>query len=107
MEKFESWAMVELYGHQRIVGKVSEATIGGCAFVRVDVPEIGEKKAFTRFFGNGAIYSLNPVSEEIAQELLKTCRNEPVKPYEIPGHSRFLEAHEIPEDPDTNGYHGE
>jgi hypothetical protein len=105
MEKFESWAMVELYGHQRIVGKVSEATIGGCAFIRVDVPDVGDKNGFTRFFGNGAIYSLNPVSEEIAQELLKTCRNEPVKAYEISAPSRFIEGPDDGDNADT--FHGE
>ena len=83
-EKFEQWAMVELYGHQRIVGKVSEASIGGCSFVRVDVPETGSQKPFTRYFGNNAIYSINPVSEEIAREMLKQCVNVPVQRYELP-----------------------
>jgi hypothetical protein len=83
-EKFDQWAMVELYGHQRIVGKVTEATIGGCSFLRVDVPEQEDKPPFTRYFGQGAIYSLNPVSEEIAVELLRSCRNVPVRQYEIP-----------------------
>ena len=83
-EKFDQWAMVELYGHQRIVGKVTEATIGGCSFIRVDVPELDEKPPFTRYFGQGAIYSINPISEEIAKELLLSCRNVPVHQYEMP-----------------------
>lgn len=49
-DQFNSWCLVELFGHNRIVGKVSEATIGGCSFVRVDVPEIGERPAYTRYF---------------------------------------------------------
>jgi hypothetical protein len=28
-EKFESWAIVEIFGHTQIAGKVSEATIAG------------------------------------------------------------------------------
>ena len=82
-EKFNQWAMLELYGHQRIVGKVTEATIGGCSFIRVDVPELDFNPPFTRYFGQGAIYSLNPVSERIAMELLRSCRNVPVQQYEI------------------------
>lgn len=41
-EKFEQWAIVDLFGHTRIAGKVSEQVIGGCSFVRVDVPERGD-----------------------------------------------------------------
>jgi hypothetical protein len=82
-EKFDQWALVELYGHNRIVGKVKEASIGGCSFVRVDVPEIGDKKGFTRYFGNNAIYSISPLDKEIAMQLLSSCQPEPVKPYEL------------------------
>jgi hypothetical protein len=35
-KQFSEWAIIELFGHQRIAGRVSEQTIGGCAFVRDD-----------------------------------------------------------------------
>jgi hypothetical protein len=38
-DKFDSWAVVELFGHQQIAGRVTEASIGGCSFLRVDVPD--------------------------------------------------------------------
>jgi hypothetical protein len=82
-EKFEQWCLVELYGHNRIVGKVTEATIGGCSFVRVDVPETENQKAFTRYFGNASIYSLNPISKEVADELLKQYALPPVNAFQI------------------------
>src|SRR5262245_29699466 len=69
--QFDEWALVELFGHQKIVGRVSEATLAGGAFLRVDVPAVDEHKAFTRFYGPGAIYSINPVTEEIAKGLLE------------------------------------
>lgn len=84
-DKFDSWALAELFGHQRIVGRVTEATLAGGAFLRVDVPEQGPAKpAFTRFYGPSAIYSLNPVSEEVARGLLVQYRNEPVNRFELP-----------------------
>jgi hypothetical protein len=28
-EKFDSWCLIELFGHQRIAGRVTETTIAG------------------------------------------------------------------------------
>lgn len=81
---FDSWALVELFGRQRIVGRVTEATLAGGAFLRIEVPAQAENPAFTRYFGPAAIYGISPVTEAVAMELLKTCRNEPVKAYEFP-----------------------
>lgn len=83
-DKFEQWAIIDLFGHQRLAGIVSEATIGGCAFVRVDVPESEGEPGFTRFFGNGAIYSISPVEENIARLFAKQYRARPVQAYDLP-----------------------
>jgi len=82
-QSFDQFCIVELFGHQRIAGRVTEQTIGGCNFVRVDVPSIGEKPGFTRLFGQGAIYAINPVTEEIANAAAKSFRAEPVHAYDI------------------------
>lgn len=82
-DKFESWAKVELFGHSVIIGKVSEAAIGGCNFLRVDVPAQGELQAFTKFYGNGAVYAMTPVSEEVAMRLLGNYRTAPINTYEL------------------------
>jgi len=29
---FEAWGLLELFGHQRLAGRLSEQTIGGCHF---------------------------------------------------------------------------
>ena len=82
--KFDEWALVELFGHQKIVGRVSEATLAGGAFLRVDVPALNDSPAFTRFYGPGAIYSINPVSEDVARGMCAQYRNEPVSRWELP-----------------------
>jgi len=64
--KFDVWAVVELFGHQRIAGRVTEQVIAGQGFIRVDVPTTGDQIGFTRMFGPGAIYSIIPTTEEIA-----------------------------------------
>ena len=41
---FECFALVEIFGHTRIAGKVTEQVIAGTGFVRVDVPELPPTK---------------------------------------------------------------
>jgi|ERR1043166_49143 hypothetical protein len=94
-ELFDCWAIVELFGHQKIAGRVSEATIAGGAFIRVDVPQCGEQKPFTRFFGPSAIYSINPTTEEIARSAARYHVKAPVERYELP---KLAEKNDEPED---------
>lgn len=96
-EKFDSWCIVEIMGHQKYAGRVTEQAIGGCNFVRIDVPEIpadtegvgvdrrvlrSGTPAFTKFFGQGSIFSMTPVTEEIARRVAAGIREVPVHVYE-------------------------
>lgn len=96
-QAFEQWAVIEIFGHQRIAGKVSEQAIGGCAFVRVDVPDLPEKTVdhygtpkvmppiagYTKLYGNGAIYSMTFVDEAIAKAAAAELRVMPVDSYTL------------------------
>ncbi len=93
------YAVVELFGHQRIAGRISEQTFGGASFVRVDVPAIeveeshwgeGGKKvvartiqAHTRSFGAGAIYGINWCDQAAAEIAARDIKHEPMKPYSV------------------------
>jgi hypothetical protein len=81
MEATDTWAIVELFGHARIAGRISEYAIGGSSFVRVDVPEVGEGAAFTRLYGQGAIYSITFVDEETARQAVQAIRPAPLTIY--------------------------
>ncbi len=78
---FDQWCILELFGRQVIAGRVTEQVIGGCSFIRVDVPQMDGRAAFTRFYGQGAIYAMTPVSEEAARVALKRFEPEPVNVY--------------------------
>lgn len=82
-DKFEAWAIVEVFGHQKYAGKVTEATIGGCSFVRIDIPQVGNKQPFSKMFGNGAIYAITPVTEETARAIAGHLRQEPVTEWDV------------------------
>jgi len=82
-EKFDSWAIVELMGHRKLGGRVTEQVIAGAPLLRIDVPEVPEQPGFTQFYGPSSIYSLTPTSEEIARKFAAYRREQPVTPYEL------------------------
>jgi hypothetical protein len=83
MEKFESWAIVELFGHQRIAGKISEQQIGGCSFLRVDVPASESSPAYTKLYGNGAIYGITIADEETARVAATHLSEQPMDQWSV------------------------
>jgi hypothetical protein len=82
---FEGWAILELMGHRRLGGRVSEATIAGGAFIRIDVPHPNEAGTFraTQFYSPSAVYAITPTTEEIACAVAHGAP-EPVSRWELP-----------------------
>lgn len=81
---FDQWAILEIMGHNRYAGRVSEQTVGGAAFVRVDVPAVDGLQPFTKLFGAGSIYCITPVTEEVATALAKSIKAQPMSVYDLP-----------------------
>ena len=82
-EQFKTWALVELFGHSRIAGEVSEQTIAGGAMVRIDVPETETSPAFTRIVNVSAIYAINPMTEEMVRSISGQLNVKPIQPWDI------------------------
>lgn len=70
-------AIVELFGHDRIAGWVSEATFAGATLTRVHVPQVENTPAFDKYLGAGAIYALTPVPEDVMRKAARACRHIP------------------------------
>jgi hypothetical protein len=82
-EKFETWAILELFGHQKLAGLVSEHVIAGAAFIRVDVPETPTQPPFTRFLNASAIYAINPVDKDTAGVIADNLGKKPIDAWDI------------------------
>lgn len=91
-QELKSWALVELFGHQRIVGFLSQQTFGTGVLFRVDVPDLTKdgkviRLGFTRYFGLSAIYSITPVDEQTVRNLLPHIDGTPGEARALTGRS--------------------
>ena len=82
-DKFDLFCMVELFGHNKIAGKCTEQNIAGVNMLRVDVPETTKQPAFTKFYNGTAIYAINPITEEVANDIANKLSNAPITVYEV------------------------
>lgn len=81
--QIDFFAIIELMGHQKIAGKVTEQPIAGTNMLRVDVPKIGSQPAFTRYIGGSGIYAINPCTEEVLHAFLKSNQPTPVYAWDV------------------------
>lgn len=95
--KFEGWAVVEVFGHQRYAGYVTTEAFGQAVLFRVDVPPLAERErvtkaweyierkdvppgstvkeiavqGYTKYFGAGAIYGITPCTQDVAERAVE------------------------------------
>lgn len=80
-DKFEAWGLVELMGHQRVAGRLSEQPLGGGNLLRVDIPNGDTFR--TAYYGASAIYAVHITDEAVARELAGNTGSRPAYAYEL------------------------
>lgn len=66
-DSFE-WAILELFGHRQLAGKITEVDRFGVKFCRIDIPS---EPPVTQFYGGAAIYGITITTEEIATKVAR------------------------------------
>lgn len=84
-DELKAWALIELFGHTRIVGLMTVEPPEFPGMIRVDVPDLtkdGEivRKGFTRYIGKAALYGVTPIDEAAVRELLPHVDGKPHRP---------------------------
>lgn len=95
--------VVELFGHQKIAGYVSEHNVAGAPFIRVDVPETDTAPAFTRMFHPNAIYCFNPCDIETMVAMVDRLEVRPIEPFEIRKMVAKISAQQLIDESDPYG----
>ena len=82
-ETFDEWAILELMGHRKLAGRVTEQVIAGAGFVRIDICTDAEKAVLTQFYGPSAVYCITPTVEADARAYARRNIPRPVEPWEV------------------------
>lgn len=81
-QSFNTWAIVEILGHKRFAGYLTEQTFGVATLIRVDVPETEQPErngwkgkipahktpSYSKLIGVSSIYCITPCTEEVARK---------------------------------------
>lgn len=73
-DEFEFWAVIELFGHQKIAGRLTEKPKGSVIFFQIDVPDGAGQTRYSRIINASSIYAINPTDKET---VLRICEQEP------------------------------
>lgn len=83
--KFESWAVVQVFGHESYAGHVSEFNMGGASYLRIEVPEVQNMQvtlpSFVKLVNHNSVFDITPVSEEYAKEMAAQLSKHPITGY--------------------------
>lgn len=80
--RFESWAVLELMGHRRLAGYLTEVDLAGGRFLRIDVP-MADGTMATQLYSPAAVYAITPASEEIAYVVARQNQPQPLHYFEL------------------------
>jgi endonuclease I len=129
--EYEGWAILELFGHRRLGGKVTIAELGGAQLLRLDIHEkqpcikgcAGERSRMphpeedyavdcpgskdsvtaTQFYGGGALYCLTPCDEAAARAVAAANKPAPVQEWELPRPRIGWDRHDVGADRPSAG----
>ena len=82
--KLNTPAIIELFGHQKMAGMVTEQVIGASSMIRVEVPKTNKQEAYTRLLNPAAIYAINPVTEEVMLAMANSYNYTPITAWDLP-----------------------
>lgn len=79
----ENYAVIELMGHQRMIGRYSEITIAGKGFLRVALLDKDGNVIRTRDINPDSVYAINPISKETCLLECGRMQQEVAVPYDL------------------------
>lgn len=79
-EDFEGWVVLELMGHRRLAGFLTEQTIAGSGFLRIDIPS---NPPVTQLYSPQSVYCVTPTTEAVARRAATSLDVGPVEEWRL------------------------
>lgn len=124
--KFEGWAVVELFGHQKEAGYVTTQYFGDRAMFQIDVPEVPARQETlerpewgnlglmpegtviekapiagrTRLVSPGAVYAMNPATEEAIRTVVARSERREIRVVSMPESAQLAAGDSLPGEDD-------
>lgn len=91
-EEFGIWGILELMGHVKLAGYITEEELFGKKMGRIDIPH-GDGDV-TQYFGGDSVYRLTPCTEDTARKFAVNSRPLPVYLWELSSGEQLVEHEE-------------
>jgi len=78
---FAEWVILELMGHRRLAGFLTEQEIAGRGFLRLEIPA---DPPVTQLYNPTSVYAITPTTRDIATAVAQSSRPAPVQRWELP-----------------------
>lgn len=79
---FGVWGILELMGHVKVAGYVTEEELFGTKMGRIDIPS-DDGLNVTQYFGGSSVYRLTPVTEDVARAYARANTRRPVEVWHL------------------------
>lgn len=83
-EGYSGWSILELMGHRRLGGYITETTLAGKGMLRIDIPGKDGARSATQLYSLESVYCLTPSGEAEARAVALRSIVEPVARWEMP-----------------------
>lgn len=80
---FAEWVILELMGHRRLAGYLTEQEIAGRGFLRLDVPSDDGQPSASQLYNPTSVYCITPTTEAVARAVATGNRPAPVHRWEL------------------------
>jgi len=87
-EKFESWMILEIMGHRKLAGYVTEEEHAGIIMLRIDIPN-NKTEYTTQYYHPNSIFCITPINESDARKLSKAWRPQPFDYFDLHKESKI------------------